>query len=418
MRLINTATLQLSEFYDGQVPRYAILSHTWADDEVLFHDIGRGPSAKAGWAKVQGACRLALARDHVWIWIDTCCIDKSSSSELSEAINSMFRWYRDADVCFAYLADVPSRAAAEEPDSITPECAAALAASRWFTRGWTLQELLAPAALDFYSSDWRRIGSRPALARVIGSVTGIDPAYLDCDGGALRLAQASVAERMSWASRRQTTRVEDLAYCLLGIFDVNMPLIYGEGTKAFRRLQEAVIRDTDDQSIFAWGDVIDAAAATADSVLPDRRPRPLLAESPAGFRNSGDVVPVWMPAPGAAAGVRIEHSGVTVVTPLLRETPSKWVVRGRPAVFLAPLLCCRRGDPFNTLALCLRSAAAPASPDRAAASDAPRGASSSSSSSSSLYYRVSDALLTYTRTAWTGEKLRPAFIYFDPARVR
>ncbi|KAK2021327.1 HET-domain-containing protein, partial [Colletotrichum zoysiae] len=417
MRLLNTATLQLSEFYDGQVPRYAILSHTWADDEVLFHDVGGPPSAKAGWAKVRGACRLALARDHAWIWIDTCCIDKSSSSELSEAINSMFRWYRDADVCFAYLADVPSsRAAAdeEEPDSMTPERAAALAASRWFTRGWTLQELLAPAALDFYSSDWRRIGSRPALARAaVGPVAGIDPAYLDRDGGgggALRLAQASVAERMSWASRRRTTRVEDLAYCLLGIFGVNMPLIYGEGAKAFRRLQEAVIRDTDDQSVFAWGDVVDDAAAAVDAVLPDRRPRPLLAESPAGFRNSGDVVPVWMPGPGAAAAarVRIEHSGVTVVTPLLRETPSKWVVRGRPAVFLAPLLCCRRGDPFNTLALCLRSVSSSSS----------SSSSPSSSSSTSSYYRVSDALLTYTRTAWTGEKLRPAFIYFDPARVR
>ncbi|KAK1594643.1 heterokaryon incompatibility protein, partial [Colletotrichum navitas] len=397
MRLLNTATLQLSEFYDGQVPRYAILSHTWADDEVLFDDIEGGPSPKAGWAKVQSACRLARGQDHAWMWIDTCCIDKSSSSELSEAINSMFRWYRDADVCFAYLADAPCAGPG------TPECAAALAGSRWFTRGWTLQELLAPAALDFYSSDWRRIGSRPILARVIGSVTGIDPAYLDGDGGALRLAQASVAERMSWASRRQTTRAEDLAYCLLGIFDVNMPLIYGEGPKAFRRLQEAVIRDTDDQSIFAWGDVIveggDAAAAAA---LSDRRPRPLLAESPAGFRNSGDVVPVWNPA-AAAARVRIEHSGVTVITPLLRETPSKWVVRGRPAVFLAPLLCRRRGDPFNTLALCLRSATPS---DRA------------SDAASSSYYRVSDALLTYAKTAWTGEKLRSAFVYFDAARVR
>ncbi|EFQ25695.1 heterokaryon incompatibility protein [Colletotrichum graminicola M1.001] len=398
MRLLNTITLQLSEFY-GQVPRYAILSHTWAKDEVLFHDIEGGPSPKTGWAKVQSACRLARSQDQVWIWIDTCCIDKSSSSELSEAINSMFRWYRDADVCFAYLADAPYA----EPG--TPECAAALAGSRWFTRGWTLQELLAPVALEFYSSDWRRIGSRPDLARVIASVTGIDPAYLDGDG-ALRLAQASVAERMSWASRRQTTRAEDLAYCLLGIFDVNMPLIYGEGPKAFRRLQEAIIRDTDDQSIFAWGDVIvegDAAAAT----LPDRRPRPLLAESPAGFRNSGDIVPVWVPA-AAAARVRIEHSGVTVVTPLLREKPSKWVVWGRPAVFLAPLLCRRRGDPFNTLALCLRSTTPS---DRASEA-------ASSSSSSSSYYRVSDTLFTYAKTAWTGEKLRPAFVYFDPARVR
>ncbi|KDN66776.1 putative heterokaryon incompatibility protein [Colletotrichum sublineola] len=398
MRLLNTATLRLSEFDDGQVPPYAILSHTWADQEVLFHDIEDGPSSKAGWDKVQRACRLAHSQDHAWIWIDTCCIDKSSSSELSEAINSMFTWYRDADVCFAYLADVP-RAAAEPG---TSECASALAASRWFTRGWTLQELLAPAALDFYSSDWCRIGSRPALARVIGSITAIDPSYLNDVDGPLRLARASVAERMSWASRRRTTRAEDLAYCLLGIFDVNMPLIYGEGpTKAFRRLQEAVIRDTDDQSVFAWGDVVEGDAVTA--ALPDRRPRPLLAESPAAFRNSGDVVPVWNPAPSAAARVRIEHSGVTVVTPLLRETPSKWVAsRGRPAVFLAPLLCRRRGDPFNTLALCLRSV----TPSDQAYPDA------------ASYYRVSDALLTYAKTAWTGERLRPAFVYFDPARVR
>ncbi|KAK1999904.1 HET-domain-containing protein [Colletotrichum falcatum] len=411
MRLLNTGTLQLSEFYDGQVPRYAILSHTWADGEVLFHDVAEGPSPKAGWAKVQGACRLARDRGHAWIWIDTCCIDKSSSSELSEAINSMFRWYRDADVCLAYLADVSC------PGPGTPEPAAArapLAGSRWFTRGWTLQELLAPAALDFYSAEWRLIGSRQVLARAIAAATGIDPAYLGSDG-ALRLARASVAERMSWASRRRTTRAEDLAYCLLGLFDVNMPLIYGEGPKAFRRLQEAIIRDTDDQSIFAWGDVVAAdEGSPAASLLPDRPPRPLLAESPAGFRNSGGVVPVWNPDPdpaaAAAARVRIEHSGVTLVTPLLRETPSKWMGPRPPAVFLAPLLCRRRGDPFNTLALCLRSATH-SSPERVSDAASPSAAAAS-------YYRVSDALLTNAKTAWAAKRLCPAFIYFDAARAR
>ncbi|GKT64325.1 heterokaryon incompatibility protein [Colletotrichum tofieldiae] len=389
MRLLDTSTLQLGEFYEGKVPAYAILSHTWADGEILFRDLEGDPPTKAGWAKVQSACRLARGQGYAWIWIDTCCIDKSSSSELSEAINSMFKWYRDAEICFAYLADVPYA----EPG--TSECAGALASSRWFTRGWTLQELLAPAVLDFYSSDWRRIDSRSVLGGVVGKITGIDAVYL-CDGKP-RLAEASVAERMSWASRRRTTRAEDLAYCLLGIFDVNMPLIYGEGTKAFKRLQETIVRENDDQSVFAWGDIIEGNAS-----IPNLSPRPLLAESPADFKNSGDVIPIWNPA--LETRIRIEHSGVTIITPLLREIPSKWI-REHSFVFLAPLLCRRRSNLFNTIALCLRSTMLP---------NRTLGLNLENISC----YRVSDSLLTYPKTAWTRGKLCSAFVYFDAARRR
>ncbi|OHW99976.1 het domain-containing protein [Colletotrichum incanum] len=389
MRLLDTSTLQLSEFYEGRAPAYAILSHTWADGEVLFQDLEGGPSTNAGWTKVQSACCLARGQGYAWIWIDTCCIDKSSSSELSEAINSMFKWYRDAKICFAYLADVPYA----EPG--TSECAGALADSRWFTRGWTLQELLAPAVLDFYSSDWRRIDSRSVLGGVIGEITGIDATYLL--DGKLRLAEASVAERMSWASRRRTTRVEDLAYCLLGIFDVNMPLIYGEGMKAFKRLQETIIRENDDQSVFAWGDIIEGNA-----LVPNLNPQPLLAESPTDFKNSGDVIPIWNPA--LETRIRIEHSGVTIITPLLREMPSTWI-REYSSIFLAPLLCRRRNNPFNTIALCLRSTM----PLNRTLNPNPEGLS---------YYRVSGSLLTYQKTAWKSEKLCSAFVYFDAARRR
>ncbi|KAJ0303850.1 hypothetical protein COL516b_006292 [Colletotrichum fioriniae] len=310
MRLLETETLTLHEFVEGQVPKYAILSHTWGEEEVLFRDLGNGPSDKAGWTKIQSACRVAHDRGYDWLWIDTCCIDKASSSELSEAINSMFRWYKEAAICLAYLSDVECC----EPG--TDECETTLAGSRWFTRGWTLQELLAPSSLDFYDRDWTLVGSRTLFRGVIEKKTGIESIYLSGERG---LAGASVAERMSWASERTTTRIEDVAYCLLGIFDVNMPLIYGEGIKAFQRLQEAIIRDNDDQSIFAWGNPHEGNVVRIPSPLDGWS---LLASSPKDFTHSGDVIPIFHVT--TSARVRIENSGITFMTPLLAETPPKW----------------------------------------------------------------------------------------------
>ncbi|KAH8588962.1 heterokaryon incompatibility protein-domain-containing protein [Bisporella sp. PMI_857] len=244
MKVLDTRVVRLKDINESEEP-YAILSHTWGRDEVLFEDMtamnGYG-AQKLGYAKVRTACAKALGDGYKSIWIDTCCIDKKSSAELSEAINSMFRWYKKAKVCYALLSDVST---IEDIDKAKEK--SEFWRSRWFTRGWTLQELLAPRKLEFFSSSWEYIGSKISLASYISKVTLINIEYLHGED----LRSASVAQRMSWASRRTTTRTEDIAYCLLGIFDINMPLLYGEGDRAFRRLQDEILRTSNDESIFA-----------------------------------------------------------------------------------------------------------------------------------------------------------------------
>lgn len=146
----------------------------------------------------------------------------------------MFRWYQDAALCYAYLSDVEAHAGSD-----SKVLHAQLSGARWFTRGWTLQELLAPRDMVLYSSDWNRVGTRSGLRDSLSEITGIEIKYL-C--GHASLETASLSKRMSWAARRKTSRTEDLAYCLLGIFDINMPLLYGEGKKAFHRLQEEIMK--------------------------------------------------------------------------------------------------------------------------------------------------------------------------------
>jgi Heterokaryon incompatibility protein (HET) len=246
MRLLNVHTRQLSTFFEDSLPVYAILSHTWGDDEVFLQDIAQpGPSMnkKLGYAKINGCCQQAIKDKIDWIWVDTCCIDKQSSAELSEAINSMFRWYQKSAICYAFLSDVP-------PDDAPLPENSMFRASRWFSRGWTLQELLAPVHLEFFDATWSRIGSRLWLAQIISEVTLIVAEIITHD---VSYTEASIGERMSWASRRQTSRREDMAYCLLGLLGVNMPLLYGEGSRAFTRLQEEIIRVTFDQTILSWG---------------------------------------------------------------------------------------------------------------------------------------------------------------------
>lgn len=238
-----------------QIPPYAILSHTWSDDEVSFQDImsvhtGADLATKTGWFKIDNACRLALSFGLDYVWIDTCCIDKSSSAELQEAINSMFRWYELAKRCFAYLADVSASEHLSVEGSSFRRC-------RWFKRGWTLQELLAPIEVAFYDKDWKPISTRENIGGLIVVITGIRPRYLSNayrrEGIYHTLSTVSVAERMSWMYKRETTRPEDLAYCLLGIFDINMPMLYGEGSKAFQRLQEEIMKKSDDNTLLSWG---------------------------------------------------------------------------------------------------------------------------------------------------------------------
>lgn len=267
MRLLNTATLEIEDFVGSDVPEYAILSHTWGDQEVslqewtaypnaycqqhqrlLHHHLHHHPKSR-GRAKIESFCRVARKDGYNHVWVDTCCIDKTSSADLTESINSMFQWYRDASVCYAYLSDLGASS-----DSHTSFYKAAKDC-RWFTRGWTLQELIAPRVLRFYDGAWRPRGTRDAHSKDLEAITGIDYSVLLGPRHPEYVAPAeySVADRMSWASSRTTKRTEDIAYCLLGLFDVNMPLIYGEGMGAFRRLQEAIMRNSNDLSILAWG---------------------------------------------------------------------------------------------------------------------------------------------------------------------
>ncbi|KAK7422634.1 hypothetical protein QQZ08_009440 [Neonectria magnoliae] len=255
MRLLNTQTLEVKFFAGNDVPGYAILSHTWGKEEVTLQDIQRCSHAESmtleRYSKLRGSYEIATSFGLNYIWIDTCCIDKSSSAELSEAISSMFRWYAASVVCIAFLEDVASTSGSDGTKS-------AFKKSRWFTRGWILQELIAPKKVVFYANDWAPLGARDSLKNNIQEVTRIPgemletPAQSKSNQGR-RLNQLSIAERMTWAARRETTRSEDIAYCLLGLFDIHMPLLYGEGQKnASKRLQEEIIKSTDDESIYAW----------------------------------------------------------------------------------------------------------------------------------------------------------------------
>jgi len=204
----------------------------------------RRPTVKLrkGHRKVEQTLALATQHGFKFAWVDTCCINKTSSAVLSEAINSMFHWYQQAEVCYVYLSDLDPGA----------ELASALGSCRWFTRGWTLQELIAPRDVIFYDSVWGHRGTKTDLSGLLERITGIPKDLLrhrtaPCD--------YPVACRMSWASQRQTTRIEDTAYCLVGIFDVYMSPRYGERTKAFQRLQHAIIvQSVPDLTIFAWTD--------------------------------------------------------------------------------------------------------------------------------------------------------------------
>ncbi|KAK4078573.1 uncharacterized protein Triagg1_2904 [Trichoderma aggressivum f. europaeum] len=300
MRLINVKTFKLEEFLDYRVPPYAILSHTWGDDseELSFRDVEYGSVNKPGIGSVKfrGCCRQAAEDGLSYAWIDTCCIDKTNLVELSEAINSMFRWYQRASICYAFLSDVPG-------DDNFRQKGSKFQSSRWFQRGWTLQELLAPKTMRFYGTnfapsirpndtfspfrvqEWRLLGNKGNMSTPIVSVTGIPRHYLL---GIAALHTASVAQRMSWAAHRDTNRKEDLAYCLLGIFNITMPMIYGEGgEQAFFRLQEQIMKVTRDDSILAWGlgtnnsYANDTGDATAGGIV---------AKSPADFASSGNII--------------------------------------------------------------------------------------------------------------------------------
>ncbi|GKT49525.1 vegetative incompatibility protein HET-E-1 [Colletotrichum spaethianum] len=289
MWLIDTNKLQPVEVQGDPRQSYAILSHTWGNDEVTFQsfkalssasDVAKSPVVaeavenirmKSGFRKIQDAANLAMSHGYGYLWIDTCCIDKTSSAELSESINSMYRWYQNAAVCYAYLSDVEP-VESDDPFSET----SSFRRSRWFTRGWTLQELIAPKVVKFYARDWSYIGEKRsgnAFCQFLAKITGINNQIL---AGTASLSDISVANRMRWAALRETTRPEDIAYCMMGLFNVNMPLLYGEGDRSFIRLQEEILKETDDQSLFLWGMPPDVSPSSDDLFG-------LLAESPKLF---------------------------------------------------------------------------------------------------------------------------------------
>ncbi|KAH6681655.1 putative ankyrin repeat-containing protein [Halenospora varia] len=263
MRLLNTTKRKLEEFGGNKIPLYAILSHTWGESEITFQDIkGDDVEKRVGY-------------------------EKTSSAELSEAINSMYRWYQDSGVCYVYLADVPPNAVDHRTRAIGPE----FSKSRWFTRGWTLQELIAPSTIIILDQKWQEIGTKSSLQQIISEITGIPTKILlggDLEG-------ASVAQRMSWASKRETTRIEDLAYCLMGMFGINMPLLYGEGERAFTRLEEEIMKVSDDYSLFAW--------------KSSEKHGGLLATSPAAFFNSGEIIP-FNPSGTLSGAIMVNNKGI------------------------------------------------------------------------------------------------------------
>ena len=276
-----------------------------------------------------------------WVWIDTCCIDKRSSAELAESINSMYMWYQRAQVCFVYLADVKcrpeeihsykhlapitqdfyDRATAQErqPEPIAGQTIDLFRRSTWFTRGWTLQELLAPSMVIFLDSGWNMVGSKDSLNKLVSEITGI------ANVASEYVIHASVATRMSWAARRNCTRPEDMAYSLLGIFEVNMPLLYGEGgDQAFERLQLEIIKRSGDESIFAF-------SSTTDTTN-------VLARSPRNFAYSAGIRPFEPRTPRAPYSCT--PKGLEISTILL---PSRRYLFDYYKTYFMPLNCAREG---------------------------------------------------------------------------
>ncbi|RSL54067.1 hypothetical protein CEP54_010098 [Fusarium duplospermum] len=315
---------------DTFVSDYAILSHRWGkpEDEVSYEDmLAGGYEHKKGYAKLIGCCKQARKDGLRHVWVDTCCINKSSSAELSEAITSMFTYYERAKVCYAFLDDVSLDDNAQ--NGAPPPL---FSRSAWFTRGWTLQELIAPTHVKFFDASWSFLGYKTDkwLTPTIESVTGIDSIVLNIPATTKVM---SIAKKMSWAARRETTRVEDMAYSLMGIFGVYMPPLYGEGTHAFIRLQEAIMKTSNDQTIFAW---------TSPPATPlghgFEHVSTMLALSPSQFRDSSNFKPLSLGEYNktlAKGGCKLDYAttntGLSIRLPIFKIQ----AVKGLYAAFIA-----------------------------------------------------------------------------------
>jgi hypothetical protein len=309
MRLLRSASLEFEEFHNDRVPPYVILSHTWGKEEVSYQEmrhlqnlrklptnmrqsqdfiaalevavgigVGQGHAsdieARAGYTKIARTAEIALSKDYDYFWIDTCCIDKSSSAELQEAINSMYAWYQRSGLCIVHLGDAVLKSS--QGASSVAQFHGLIKDSKWITRGWTLQELIAPRIVEFYDGNWLYICHKTEVLAELRMATKI-PEIVLATGD---LESTSIAQKMSWAAHRCTTRLEDQAYALLGLFDIHMPMLYGEGDNAFFRLQEQIIRTTADDSILAW-EPIESKSTTY---------RGLFARSPREFMHCAQVI--------------------------------------------------------------------------------------------------------------------------------
>ncbi len=379
MRLLHTRTGRFHEVDDPQTVQYAILSHVWArpdephypemsyQDLCDLHNRQTGPSQNVTTSdsngsidessvidlfpsdKIKRFCKIAAEHNYDYAWADACCIDQTSSSELSEAINSMYDWYRYASVCYVFLHDVPS----PTPTSMPLDAhEGPFSKSRWHKRGWTLQELLAPPEVIFLSAEWSIIGSKLTLADLIHNVTQIDSRVLT---GKQALEDCSVACRLSWASSRKTKRIEDEAYSLMGIFGVNMPTTYGEGRYAFIRLQEEILKHHSDQTIFAWGTRLSRPNFSfhhphtyrAESGLlgtfgleTSSSDQYLLASSPKDFRYSSDLISIPWDEFMRRLGAPLTHRPTYTMT--------SYGVRTR-----LPLLAVRAKNPQENVPTCV-----------------------------------------------------------------
>jgi hypothetical protein len=338
MRLLNVSTLRLEKFFDEDRPsRYAILSHTWGpeEEEIIFEAVESGTidKTKKGFFKLQKCCEQAKKDGCDYAWVDTCCIRSSDFTELGKSINSMFRWYKEATICYGYLADVPAGTNCNDPEG-------SFFRSRWFKRGWTLQELLAPETMQFYDMEWNAIGTRDELSSAIEKITRIPRPVLQ---GWQGLHETSVAQRMSWAANRSTKEREDIAYCLLGLFGVNMSLIYGEGPEsAFARLQEEIMKKVRDDSILAWG--YQPFPQPEQSVGSSTLSAGALARSPSDFKNCDKIVSKQQYA-GPVHSLELRGGYLSVQLPLHEIDGETYAILG----------CCPDDQPNVCLAVPLRA---------------------------------------------------------------
>jgi hypothetical protein len=231
-------------YYPPDHVKYAILSHRWLDEgEPTYEAMENCKATGPGYEKLKSFCNHARHYGMEFAWSDTCCIDKSSSTELDESIRSMFRWYRNSTVCIVYLGQ------SEKVNDILHD--------EWTTRGWTLQELLAPYRIKFFNKYWVPLvggendikWEETELSKTLERATGVPH---DALRRKFKPSPSKVDERMTWAARRKTTRAEDVAYSLMGVFDVSLQIAYGEGgDRAFCRLIE-VIMQAGDPSVLNW----------------------------------------------------------------------------------------------------------------------------------------------------------------------